>query len=307
MKLSPISYTSTSTPEEPLNAKQINTFLKDGYLILNSFLPPSLVTTLKKEVDHWVDEGLRQQSIEYCRQQRLDKPPVIEMELGEHGWLITHPPLMAILVQLLGANFAFHHIHSSRHDFGSLDKNWHHDYEQYPQTNRSKVMIHVFHYLDGLNGTIGDLILLPGSQTIVAEKNAFERFGTMSLPGEIVIDNLPLGSTVIIQSSLFHARRAQPGGKEKPRYLIDCSYCQGGVRWPVVKPYWRQMLACACQLGLGRDRWDDIFSERHFYDPYPQMKAFEEINQGSLIERLMLDSLESTVRIKNNSSLGERQ
>ncbi|NEQ82578.1 MAG: phytanoyl-CoA dioxygenase family protein [Moorea sp. SIO2I5] len=302
MKLS--STLHLSTPEL-LNGEQISAFTKDGYLILPSFLSPSLVTTLKEEVDYWVDQGLRAQSIEYCCQMRRDKPPVIEMELGEHGWLISYPPLMAILTQLMGAKFAFHHLHSSRSDAGAPDKNWHHDYEQYPQTNRYQTMIHVFHYLDGLNGTIGDLVLLPGSQRIVAEKNAFGGFGAKPLPGELVIENLPLGSTVIINSALFHTRRAKPGGEGNPRYLVDCSYCQAGVRWPVVKPYWRQMLACARDLGLARDQWHDLFSEKHFYDPYGFMAAFKEINRGSLMEQLMPDCLETTTEMSRNSQPGD--
>ncbi|NES86630.1 MAG: phytanoyl-CoA dioxygenase family protein [Moorea sp. SIO2B7] len=275
--------------EKTLSQKQVDSFHQKGYLILPSFIPPNLVEMLKKETDYWVDEGWRDKSIEYCREMRRDKPSLIELELGEHGWLITYPPLMKILTQLMGDGFAFHHLHSNRNISGSPDKNWHHDYEQYPQSNRFHMMIHVFHYLDGLNGTIGDLVVLPGSHTIIAEKKAFEGFGTMSLSGEIVIDNLPSGSTVIIQSSLFHARRAKPGGEGKPRYLIDCSYCETGIRWPVVKPYWQKMLTCAKNLGLARDQWDDIFSERHFYDPYIYKTAFEKINQGSLMERLIPD------------------
>lgn len=286
--------TSLLTPlvAEPLNARQISEFAECGYLVLPSFLPTKLVASLKREVDRWVDEGLRDQSIACCRSQTRQPPPVMELELGEHGWLISHPPLMAILTQLMGSTFAFHHLHSDRHVSGSADKNWHHDYEQYPQTNRSHMMIHVFHYLNGLNGTIGDLVVLPGSQGIVAERKAFNYFGTMSLPGEVVINDLPPGSTVIIQSSIFHARRAKPGGEGEPRYLVDCSYCQGGVRWPVVKPYWRSMLARTRALGLDRDQWHDLFAERHFYDPYDDMATFKQINQGSLFEHLVSNQVE---------------
>lgn len=273
--------------EKPLSQKQINRFSQEGILILPSFLSANLLEILKKEVDYWIDEGLREQSIEYCLNMRRDKPSLIELELHEHGWLITYPPLMRILTQLIGGELAFHHLHSTRCIAGSPDKNWHHDYEQYPQSNRSRSMLHVFHYLDGLNGTIADLVILPNSHTIIADKTAFDCFGTRSLPGEIVIDNLPSGSTVIIQSSLFHARRAKPGGEGKPRYLIDCSYCEAGIRWPVVKPYWLEMLACAKNLGLDREQWPDIFSDRHFYDPSLYQTTFAKINQGSLMEKLI--------------------
>ena len=266
--------------EQPLTQEHVNSFHQGGYLILPSFIPSDLLEILKKEVDYWVDEGLREQSIEYCLNMRRDKPSLIELELKEHGSLIVYPPLMRILSQLIGGKFAFHHLHSTRCIAGCPDKNWHHDYEQYPQTNRSWMMLHVFHFLDGLNGTIADLVLLPNSHTIIADKNAFDCFGARSLPGEIVIDNLKPGSTVIIQSSLFHARRAKPGGEGRPRYLTDCSYCEAGIRWPVVKPYWREMLACAKNLGLDREQWPDMFSERHFYDPSLYQTSYKKINQG---------------------------
>jgi hypothetical protein len=249
---------------ESLEAEQLGVFTTHGYLVLPEFLPGELVATLSQEVDRWVDEGWRADSLAYCRES-VGHPVIMELELGEHGMLITHPPLMEILKQLLGPVFAFHHMHSDRHDPGREEKTWHHDYEQSPQTDRSHLMVHVFHYLNGLDGTIGDLVVLPGSHDIVAEKYILSGLGTMPLPDEVVIDSLPPGSTVIMHSALFHARRARLGGEGR-RYFIDCAYCQGGVRWPSVKGYWRYMLARAVELGLDRGRWSDLFSERHFYD-----------------------------------------
>jgi hypothetical protein len=190
----------------------------------------------------------------------------MELELGTHGWLISYPPMMSVLAELMGPVFAFHHMHSSRHDAGTAGKDWHHDYEQRPQRDRSHVMIHVLYYLGGLDGTIGDLVVLPGTQNIVAEKNALTHLGTRHLPGEVVIDRLPEGSAVVLHSALFHARRARPGGEGRPRYFVDCSYCQDGTRWPSVKPYWRYMLTRASELGLNRGQWPGLFDQRHFYD-----------------------------------------
>lgn len=281
------SLVRVSPAVESLHIEQINAFIEQGYLVLPSFLPVELVTMLKQEADRWIDEGLRDRSIAYCRSQIRHPPPLMELELEAHGWLISYPPLMAVLTQLMGSVFAFHHLHSDRHDSGLPGKNWHHDYEQYPQANRSHIMVHALHYLDGLNGTIGDLVVLPGSQNIVAEKNTFSRFGTASLPGEVVINQLPPGSTVLIHSALFHARRDRAGGEGQSRYLVDCAYCQAGVRWPVVKPYWKQMLARARELGLDRRQWTALFADQHFYDPYDNIVAFEQINQGSLLEQLI--------------------
>lgn len=230
-------------------------FAARGYLVLPSFLPPDLLSTLKKEVDRWIDEGWRERSIAHCLSGRRGLSELAELELGEHSWLISYPPLMAVLEPLLGPALAFHHLHSNRHDPGMEGKEWHHDYEQQSQGERTHLMVHVFHYLTGLDATIGDLVLMPDSRRQAARKDAWCHLGTRQMPGELVINRLPEGSTVIIHSAMFHARRPQPGDHGRPRYCIDASYCQAGVRWPVVKPYWRALLARARELGLDRKRW----------------------------------------------------
>jgi ectoine hydroxylase-related dioxygenase (phytanoyl-CoA dioxygenase family) len=254
-----------STPSINLSAQQLAMFADCGYLTLPSFLSKELIGMLKNEVDHWVDSGLRKKSIAGCKD--IDPPPVMELELGEHGWLISYPPLMAILTQLMGPKFTFHHLHSDRHNHGHASKSWHHDYVQNSQASRLPAMVHVFHYLDGLNGTIGDLVLVPGSQHRIVDKEVLECLGVRPLLGEVVINSLPPGSTVIAHSGVFHTRRAQPGGEGQSRYFIDCSYCQVGVFWASVKPYWRSMLARGRALGFDRGQWPELFAERHFYDP----------------------------------------
>lgn len=94
-------------------------------------------------------------------------------------------------------------------------------------------MVHVFFYLSKLNGTIGDLLLIPGSHKTVVERGAIgDVFGFESLPGMEVINDAPAGTAVILHSAIWHARRPKPGGNDLPRYFIDISYCQAGVTWP---------------------------------------------------------------------------
>jgi hypothetical protein len=188
----------------------------------------------------------------------------MELEMEAHGELIGYPELTALLARLLGPIFVFHHLHSDRRDPGSAGKAWHHDYEQDPQVDRTHAMIHTMHYLGGLDESMGGLVVLPGSHREVAEKTARVHLDTAELPGEVLIDRLPPGSTVILHSALFHARRPSSEGPGKARYMIDSSYCQGGVRWPTVKPYWRYMLARARELGLDRGRWPELFSDHYF-------------------------------------------
>jgi len=258
---------SAVTP--PITDEQVSAFLDLGYLVLPACLPPDWQESLCREVDRWVDTDLRSDSIACCtgRWASGSAPATMELELGAHGWLVSYPPVMAALARLMGPAFAFHHMHSSRHDPGTRCKDWHHDYEQRPQRDRRHLMIHVLYYLTGLDGTIGDLVVLPGTQHIIAEKNALAHVGERRLAGEVVIDSLPPGSAVVMHSALFHARRAKLGGEGHPRYFVDCSYCQVGPRWPSVKPYWRHMLARAREMGLDHGEWPDLFDERHFYDP----------------------------------------
>lgn len=248
-----------------LSAEQIDQFALQGYVILPGFLPDELASRLRDEADRWVDQGLRQKSIACAVDPGAHGlPPVMELELPAHGELVGYEPLLDVLGQLMGPDFVFHHLHSDRQRPDLPGKAWHHDYEQQPQTDRAHTMIHTLHYLDGLDASTSSLVVLPGSHLEVAGKDARAHLGTGELPGEVVIDELPPGSTVVAHSALFHARRSLPGGQRgKDRYFVDASYCQVGPVWPPVKPYWRHMLRRAQELGLGEGR-PELFAERHF-------------------------------------------
>ncbi|MET9480894.1 phytanoyl-CoA dioxygenase family protein [Streptomyces sp. NPDC006638] len=248
-----------------LDGADLDRFERLGYLVLPGFLPTELVSKVKPEVDSWVDDGLRTRSIASATHPEIHGvPPVMELELPGHGELINHRPLLSLLAQLMGPSFVFHHLHSDRQAPGIAGKPWHHDYEQTPQTDRAHSMIHTLHYLDGLSPDTSSLVVLPGSHHEVAEKTARGHLGTRELPGEVVIDRLPSGSTVVLHSALFHARRPRPDSPGKPRYFVDASYCQTGTLWPPVKPYWRHMLRRAGELGLDGGGWPELFAERHF-------------------------------------------
>ncbi|MEU1707628.1 phytanoyl-CoA dioxygenase family protein [Streptomyces sp. NPDC005706] len=256
-----------------LSAGAIKRFREEGYLVLPGFLPAGLTQRVKAEVDHWVDSGLRERSIASALfPEEFGVPPLLELEMPAHGELLEHPSLLFRLSQLLGPDFVFHHLHSDRRPPGSEGKSWHHDYEVHPQPERTYAMVHALHYLGGLDASVGGLSLLPGSHREVAEKTARAHLGTVALPGEVLISQLPPGSTVLIHSALFHARRPAPHGESRERYMVDCSYGQVGIRWRPVKPYWRHMLSKARELGLGGDQWPELFAERHF-SPYESPSA----------------------------------
>ncbi|WP_051854893.1 phytanoyl-CoA dioxygenase family protein [Streptomyces sp. NRRL B-1347] len=242
-------------------------FAESGYLVLPALLPAALRDRLVPEVDRWVDDGLRSRSIAACLDPGPDDdpPPVMELELPAHGELITHEPLLRVIADLMGAPFVFHHLHSDRHNPGAPGKPWHHDHEPNDAGDPDLAMVHALHYLGGLDGTVGNLTLVPGSHQRPWTKSALAHLGTTELPGEVVIDALPPGSTVVINSALLHARRPAPNPPGSlPRYFVDASYCQTGARWRPVKPYWRHMLSTARALELDGGRWPELFAERHF-------------------------------------------
>ena len=109
------------------------------------------------------------------------------------------------------------------------------DYHSAPDVyDRSQLMIHVFFYLNGLDGQVGDLMILPRSQYSHWDGGSMQAiFKDAVLPCSKTFNNLPPGSAVICHSALVHGRRAQPGGEDKPRYFLDISYCRERKQSPV--------------------------------------------------------------------------
>jgi hypothetical protein len=227
----------------------LETFEDQGYAVFPEFLSKTEIDTLKVAVDRHVSAQPR-------RDAYAD---------DEIGALVWHPRVAELLDDLMGGQYVFHHIHAARHDAGQKGVAWHQDYEQYPQTNRSHLMVHVFFYLDGLNGTIGDLLFVPGSQRHAVDSRALTFLGDADLPGSIAINDVPAGSVLIVHSGLWHARRAKPGGEGSPRFFIDASYGRSGVKWP---SYGRpDMLADLGErhAAAGGDRpW--LFDQEQFFD-----------------------------------------
>lgn len=273
-----------TTPRLALTDEEQAHFVAQGYHILPSFVDGALGEKLKLEVEEfWRDQAAPLDP--YAPPGSLKK---MQLEYAEHGRLLTEPRLMAIISQLMGhTEFSFHHLHTAKHSAGFPAANWHHDYEQMPQANRSHLMVHVFFYLNGLNGTVGDLLLIPGTQNRIMARNAFEFCGTETLPGTLVIDDVPAGTAIIVNSAVLHARRPKPGGEGQARYFIDSSYCQAGIRWPSYGKEHPRMMRRAKELGLGRNgAFDFVFNPKNFFEEEPARQQLQAINQGSLIEQL---------------------
>ena len=259
---------------ESLSAEDAEFFHREGYLVLPGFIEPDFNARLIEEVDELMVH-------------REAKDNRFLVSYKEMGLLTSHPPLMDKLEVLMDGKFSMHHIHSTRHDAGCRGVHWHQDYEQYPQTNRSHLMVHVFYYLNGLNGEVGDLLVLPKSQDIVIANGGLRLFETEDLPGSLCVDELSPGSAIIVHSAVWHARRPKPGGEDRPRYFIDVSYCQHGVLWPSYGDRMGEINQTALETGLGRDgRYDYVYDTANFFERGPMREQFEAANEGSLALKL---------------------
>ena len=247
-------------------------FEEQGFIMLPGFIDSEHRQQLRADVDRLCAD----------REQQCPKHLINYHELG---LLTSHPAMMETLKQLMGDRFAMHHIHAVRQDPGAHGVNWHHDYEQHPQANRSHTMVHIFYYLNGLNGEVGDLLLVPGTHNKIMNRDALSQFGTSDLPGSLTIDNVPEGTAVIVHSALFHARRPKPGGENKSRYFIDISYCQHGIQWPGYHSV-DAINKDALKNNLGRDGLYDFLYDTSNFFPRSDIDTFHEHNVGSLCTKI---------------------
>lgn len=237
-------------------------FAQDGVALFPAFLDDEEVSSLKKATDEAVEAAL---------------PPFQQPGLRDLVW---HPRVLSVLDDLVGAPYVFHHIHAARQAAGTDGVWWHHDYLQFPQANRSHAMVHAFFYLNGLNGEVGDLVVVPGSHRSVMRGDAFAFMGTEPLPGEVVFHNVPPGTMIVAHSGVLHARRAKPGGEGSPRYFIDTSYCEVGVQWPGYANFDSMLTELsACR---GADDRPSLLDPSHYFD-MPTAHRIEAESKGSLV------------------------
>lgn len=255
----------------PLTDDEVRLFHENGYHIFEQFFDAEECTLFKADIDQLTRDREAKQERYLCEYPQL-------------GPLISHPRVMDVVAQVMGPGFAFHHLHAVRQEAGTPPVNWHQDYEQTPQTNRKHLMVHLFYYFNGLNGTIGDLMLVPRSQRNVVDNGALWILNTIDLPGSLVVNALPPGAAIMVHSALWHARRAQPGGEDRPRYFADASYCQAGVKWPAYgRKDWRVILNRALERNLDRDgKYAHLFDADHFFDDL-KARAYLAKVEGSML------------------------
>lgn len=203
----------------------VASFHERGYAIVQDIITPAHAAALRADID-----ALGPGQDGWGSAVRIAEQPTL-------GGLTVFAPLVEIVHSLMASHsegrpsFSFHHQHCARMEPGTDSAVWHHDYEQHPQQNRDLLMVHCFVYPNGLDGQVGDLVLLPRSHTAIIDRgrDVFGGlFGAEPLPGSITISQLPSSSVVIVHSGLLHGRRAKPAGQQAGgvRYFTDLSFCQ---------------------------------------------------------------------------------
>ena len=124
--------------------------------------------------------------------------------------------------------------------------------------------------MEGLNGEVGDLLLVPRSHKAVMDRSALNLFGTADLPGTLVLDDLPPGTMVLVHSAVAHARRPKPGSTV--RYFTNVGYNSTPTaadprKWPAYRTLEEmdEINAVALQQGHGRQELDFLFDHRKVF------------------------------------------
>ena len=172
------------------------------YGVSQKLLIPKMYTLTDEDIRQFNHEGylVFEGPFDDCRNQRIKRDVDQLREDRKHpnkpanpelGLLTSEPAIVDRVASLMGGDqFVHHHIHATCHMPDDPGVAWHHDYEQLPQTNRSHLMVHVFIYHSGLNGEVGDLLVLPGSHKKIMNGDAFRQFGCADLPESRTINDL---------------------------------------------------------------------------------------------------------------------
>ena len=255
--------------DRPLDPDELAAFARDGYVLRPGFFADESMAPVRAELADdaggprpWTRPGL--------------------------GALISHPALMAIMEQLCGPDFRFHHLNAYHQGPGTPGAAWHNDFEQLAwPVPRAHANVIVLIYPGGLCGEVGDLVVLPRTQHRVAAWNAHDFLGTIELPGEVVIDRVPPGTVAICHTGLLHCRRPRPG--PGPRYFCDVSYVAAGQPWPAsIQHDWRSMYDECRALGYDRaGRFAHLFELDDFFDPHDAERRLAALGQGGAYARLL--------------------
>ncbi len=166
-----MAYQDTASPElRVVSAAERESYLADGYLLLEALIGEDQLARLRKVVDGFVDESRKHtasgdlfdlapgHSAATPKLRRLKQPDENHAEF----WALASGEIADVAADLLGPDVAFHH---SKLNFKWSDGGdavaWHQDIQFYPHTNYDHLAIGV--YLEDTGMEEAPLAVLPGS------------------------------------------------------------------------------------------------------------------------------------------------
>ena len=158
-------------PPMVLSQAQRESYFRDGYLLLERFVPDDWLATLRGLSAHFIEESRSQTASDekfdlepdHCatapRLRRLTQP----VRYHSDYWRFASESCITDLAEdLLGPDIMFHH---SKLNFkwsgGGEEVKWHQDIQYYPHTNYSVLAIGV--YLEDVDETMGPMGVIPGA------------------------------------------------------------------------------------------------------------------------------------------------
>ena len=272
------------TPEQVLDHSpkvlteaQRETYFRDGYLLLERFVPDDLLATLRGLSEHFIEESRSLTAAnqkfdiepDHCaeapRLRRLIQPVAHHPDF----WRFTSNSIVTDLAQdLLGPDVMFHH---SKLNFkwsgGGEEVKWHQDIQYWPHTNYSVLTIGV--YLEDVDETMGPMGVIPGAH----EGELYDLYdGNDCWAGAISDRDLPrvpvekavylqgpAGSVTVHHCRMIHGSRPNTN-PDRSRPLLLNSYSSADAL--PVTPYVNESKQSGTIVRGRRTRWIQ-------YDPRP--------------------------------------
>jgi phytanoyl-CoA hydroxylase len=227
---------------------EIETYRREGYLVLSDILTLSEVESLRRVTNEFVERsrGVSGHSeIFDLEDGHTPSAPRLRRIVSPHRWnpvyaeMVRHPRIIAVLRALWGPNIRFDQskLNMKSGAFGSPVE-WHQDWAFYPHTNDDLAAVGIM--IDDFDPDNGPMLVLPGSHTgPILDHHAEGRFcGAIDVKrsGLDVSGAVPClgraGSITIHHARLVHGSAANRSAR--PRRFLLHQY-RAADAWPLLR------------------------------------------------------------------------
>lgn len=204
----------------PLTTRQKASLQRDGYLVLERWLPKCWSRKLEQRLTFL--------SSKFPGRKALLPDPVFED-------FCVSDEVLELARGVLGEDLLFHHANGRVLYPGAGGKPWHHDRDGAVLPPDERIgMYHFFFYPLGLCGSSGPLIVRPGTHLHEVPRDEPAQLRCTVSAADVSIVGGP-GLTVVADSALWHMRPPLGGGR--PRFDINLSFVASPGDWPERREY----------------------------------------------------------------------